>query len=105
MPIMNAVKISTANGTARVESAMMRPGDRVEHAPVVEDEVEAHRHDDAGDHLRDEEQEVEDRAAPRAQLCERKTGGRGEHQGDGHRAEPDEQAGAQIGELLVNTRE
>lgn len=75
MPDMNAVKISTAKGTARVESATIRAGDRLEQADLEVDGVEAHRHDDAGDHLGGQQDEVEDAAAARAQPGQRVTGG------------------------------
>ena len=92
------------NGTAMVESATIRPGSGVEHAEVEVDGVEAHRHDDAGDHLRDQQQEAERAAAARTQLGQRVAGRGGEHEGQRDGAEADEQAGAQVRQLLVEHR-
>ena len=71
-------------------------GGGVEHAELEVDGVEAHRHDDAGDHLRDEQHEAQHAAAARAQLGQRVPGRRGEHHRERDRAEPDQQAGAEV---------
>ena len=61
MPDMNAVKISTREGDGEGGVGDDQAGQGVEHAEVEVDGVEAHRHDDAGDHLRDQQHEAQRR--------------------------------------------
>ena len=101
---MNAVKTSTPNGTAMVESASIRPQTVLSMPRLQVDRVEAHRHDDPGDHLRDQQGEGDDRAAARPQFGQRVPRRRGERQGQRDGAQAHEQAGAEVGQLLADHR-